>query len=90
MYQGDTIRLKVHFKNFNGQSIDPSDIKLTIYKSDKTKIEQFILDDSNKENVGVYFYDFVPIGLSEFVYEFSGLYNNKPILARDKVQIKFI
>lgn len=90
MYQGDTIRLKVHFKNFSGQSIDPSDIKLTIYKSDKTKIEEIEVDDSNKENVGVYFYDFVSIGLSEFVYEFSGLYNNKPILARDKVQIKFI
>lgn len=88
---GDTVRLKCHFKTFNGNSVDPNDIKLTIYDSTKTQIEQFILNDTNKENVGVYFYDYVPaLELNEFIFEFGGSYNNKPILARDSVQVKFI
>ena len=91
MYQGDTVRLKCHFKMFTGQSVDPTDIKLTIYKTDKTKIEEIIITDTNKENVGVYFYDYVPASeLNEFIFEFAGSYNDKPILARGKVEVKFI
>ena len=91
MYQGDTVRLKVNFKTFSGQSVDPQNIKLTIYKTDKTQIEQIAITDSNKENVGVYFYDYLPASeLSEFIFEFSGSYSNKPILAREKVEVKFI
>ncbi|WP_026675775.1 hypothetical protein [Fictibacillus gelatini] len=91
MLKGDTVRLKVHFKTFTGQSVDPTDVKLTIYKSDKTKIEEIPITDSNKENVGVYFYDYIVPDeiLESFIFEFRGLYNNKPILARDSVQIKF-
>lgn len=29
IYQGDTVRLKAHFKSFDGQSIDPTNITLT-------------------------------------------------------------
>lgn len=91
MYQGDSIRLKVHFKTFTGQSVDPTNIKLTIYKTDKTQIEQIPITDTNKENVGVYFYDYLPASeLNEFIFEFAGSYLNKPILARGKVEVKFI
>lgn len=91
MYQGDTIRLKCHFKTFTGQSVDPVDVKLTMYDKDKNQIEQILLDDTNKKNIGVYFYDYVPAPeLSKFIFEFSGQYNNKPILVRDSVQVKFI
>lgn len=91
MYAGDTIRLKCHFKTFTGVNIDPTDVKLTIYDKDQTQIEQIPLDDSNKENVGVYFYDYVPASkLNEFIFEFAGsVNNNKPILVRDSVKIKF-
>ena len=35
------------------------------------------------EDVGVYFYDYVPASeLSEFVFQFSGQYNNRPILVK--------
>lgn len=89
MYQGDTIRLKVNFKTFNGQSVDPTEIKLTIYKTDKTVVET--ITDLVQEGTGQYYYDYSPaIELSEFIFEFSGRYNNKPILVRDKVQVKFI
>ncbi|WP_235815159.1 hypothetical protein [Neobacillus vireti] len=83
--------MKVHFNNINGQSVDPTDIKLTIYKNDKTKIEEIAIKDSDKKSVGVYFYDYVPASeLNEFIFEFAGSVNNKPILARAKVEVKFI
>lgn len=90
-YLGDTVRLKVHFKSFDGDSIDPDDITLTIYNKDKNQVEQYELNDTNKINVGQYFYDYSPASeLSEFIFEFKGFYNDKPILARDVVKIKFV
>lgn len=87
---GDTVRFRCHFRTFDGQLIDPADVKLTIYDAIKQQIEQITLDDTNKENVGVYFYDYVlPMNQSEIIFEFSGVYNNKPILVRDSVKIQF-
>ncbi|MED0665304.1 hypothetical protein P4T04_03135 [Bacillus badius] len=91
MYKGDTCRLKVHFKSLSGRLVDPDNVKLTIYKPDQTKIEEFLLDDTHKENVGVFFYDYTPASeLNEFIFEFAGSVNNKPILVRDSVKIKFL
>ncbi|MFB7303554.1 hypothetical protein [Heyndrickxia sporothermodurans] len=88
--QGDTVRLKCHFKTFTGQLIDPTDVKLTIYNSKKEQIEQIPLDDTNRLDVGVYFYDYVPASeLNEFIFEFAGSVQEKPILSRGKLEIKF-
>jgi len=90
MLKGDTVRLQCHFKSFDGTSVSPNDVKLTIYKTDQTQVEQFILDDTNKLDIGVYFYDYTPAGeLNEFIFEFAGSVNNKPILSRGKVEVKF-
>ncbi|MGG3845581.1 hypothetical protein [Aeribacillus composti] len=87
---GDTIRLKCHFKTFDGQSVEPTDVKLFIYDINKQLIEEFILDDSHKENVGIFSFDYVlPDDKQEIIFEFRGLYNNKPILVRDSVKIQF-
>ena len=87
---GDTVRFRCHFRTFDGQSVNPADVKLTIYDSNKQQIEQIALTDTNKEKVGVYFYDYVlPMNQSEIIFEFSGVYNNKPILVRDSVKIQF-
>lgn len=89
MYQGDTIRLKCHFKTFTGRLVDPVSVLLTIYDKQEEQIEQITLDDTNKEDVGVYFYDYIATELDEFIFEFSGMYQDKPILVRDKVKVKF-
>ncbi|SFA52342.1 hypothetical protein SAMN05216169_103218 [Anoxybacillus pushchinoensis] len=87
---GDTVRFRCHFRTFDGQSIIPADVKLTIYDANKQQIEQITLDDTNKEDIGVYFYDYVlPDDKQEIIFEFRGLYNNKPILVRDSVKIQF-
>jgi len=91
MLQGDTVMLKVHFKDFKGNSIDPTEITLTTYDNQENQIESFTLDDTNKENVGVYFYEYtLPDDKQEVIFEFRGLHYQKPILVRDKVEIKFI
>ena len=87
---GDTIRFRCHFRTFDGQLIDPADVKLTVYDTNKQQMFQITLTDTNKEKVGVYFYDYVlPDDKQEIIFEFRGLYNNKPILARDSVKIQF-
>ncbi|SDC80513.1 hypothetical protein SAMN05421663_104160 [Terribacillus halophilus] len=90
MIQGDTIRLKVHFKDFNNKSVDPSSVLLSIYDTNKKQIEQIPIEDTNREDVGVFFYDYAPATeLTGFFFEFSGRHNNMPILARDEVKINF-
>ena len=90
-YLGDTVRLKVHFRSFNGDSVDPDDITLTIYDKTKKELDTISITDENKTATGQYFYDYiVPDDIHEyFIFEFRGLHNNNPILARDRVSIKF-
>ena len=84
-YIGDTIRLKCKFRTFNGTSINVDDVILTIY-DDKKIIESIQLDDTNKID-GVYFYDYViPAGTGNLIYEFAGVYNDKPIVTRGELK----
>ncbi|KZZ85647.1 hypothetical protein [Bacillus sp. SJS] len=89
---GDTVRLKVEFKSFSGNLVDPENVELCIYDMTGLHLETIPIADSNREKVGVYFYDYetTASGLNEsFVFEFAGSYNNKPILARGKVKVQF-
>ncbi|ALX47854.1 hypothetical protein [Lentibacillus amyloliquefaciens] len=90
IYSGDTVRLKCHFKSLNGQSVDPTNPTLTTYDTDQTQIEQINLDDTNKEDVGVYFVDYqVPDDKQKIIFEFRGEHNSNPIVVRDSLEIKF-
>lgn len=100
-YTGDTIRLKVNFKTFDGTAIEPEDVKLKIYKPTFQNSYELIstipLSSKNKtENEGEYLYDYtIPQNLinSEtnfLIYEFSGMYNNNSTLARSKIDIRFV
>lgn len=91
MIQGDTIQLRVYFKDFKGVTVDTENVTLTIYDKQQEIIEQFILDDTNRLDLGVFYYDYTPASeLDEFIFEFAGSYLNKPILARDSVKLSFI
>lgn len=91
IYAGDTVRLKVNFKTYDGKAIDPDNVTLTIYDTTEEQIEQITLDDTNRNDVGVYFYDYVtPNDKREVIFEFSGIYRSNPIVVRDKLQINFI
>lgn len=92
MYSGDTIRLIVHFRAFDDTLIDPTNIELKIYDENEQLIETIPIDDSNKESVGIYFYDYTtPEDIKgDIIFEFRGIYNNKPILSRGRIKTKFI
>ena len=90
IYQGDTVRLIVNFRTFDGQAIDPDNVTLTIYDETETQIEQFILDDTNRKDVGIFFYDYVtPDVQQELIYEFKGVHNHNPIIVRDSIETSF-
>jgi len=86
MIQGDTVRLQVQFKSFEGQLINVNDVKLVIYKSDKTVLET--ITDVINQGMGRYYYDYT--ANEDFTFEFIGTYNDKPILVRDSVKVTYI
>lgn len=91
IYSGDTVRLKVNFRTYDGKAIDPDNVTLTIYDNNQEQIEQITLDDTNRNDVGVYFYDYVtPNDKQEIIFEFRGIHRNNPIVVRGKLQINFI
>ncbi|WP_066639694.1 hypothetical protein [Desulfolucanica intricata] len=84
---GDTVRLKVFFKTFDGTAVDPTNITLKIYDDTQQEIETININDTNKINVGVYFYDYViPSGEGDLYFEFTGLVNNLPIVTRKLIK----
>jgi len=86
-FQKDTIRLIVQFRDFDGKNIIPTDVTLTIYKEDKTEVETITTNITQKSDS--FSHDYL-IPEHDFIYEFSGVYQEKPILARQLVKTKFI
>ena len=87
MIKNDTARLVVQFRDFNGNAITPDNVKLTIYDKQENIIKTItegIIDLAQ----GNYFYDYEATD-SDFIFEFSGFYFEKPVLARQLVQVKF-
>lgn len=85
-YIGDTVRLKCFFRTFSGKEINPVNVMLKIYDNQQQEIDSFNLDDTNKID-GVYFYDYViPAGTGNLIYEFAGVYNDKPIVTRGELK----
>ena len=91
IFKGDSVRLQCHFKTFSGVSINPDNVELVIYDKAKNIIETIPITDENKTATGQYYYDYVvPDDIDEyFIFEYRGIHNTKPILAREKVNIKF-
>lgn len=90
IYSGDTVRLICNFRTFNGQAINPDNVTLTIYDTERNQIEQYELDDTYRQDVGVYFYDYItPDDEQEIIFEFKGTHNNYPIIVRDSLKINF-
>lgn len=96
---GDTVTTRVNFKSFDGTPYEPTDVKLKIYKTTITSnvlIETISLTESDKTGIGEYTYNYViPETLDTketdiLVYEFSGIYDGKPTLVRDKIKIRFV
>lgn len=86
-FQKDTIRLIVQFKDFNGKTIVPDDVKLTIYKEDESLIETISTNITKLSDK--YYHDYI-VPEYNFIFEYSGVYQELPVIARRKVETKFI
>lgn len=96
-YTGDTVTLKVAFKTYNDVAIEPTDVKVKIYKQTSTSndlISTILLSEADKKGVGQYEYLYtIPTNITDtnyLVYEFSGMYNGQATLARGKFNIRFV
>lgn len=88
MFSNDTVRLQVAFKDFDSKNIQPTEVKLTIYDTNETVVEVIEQEALTDQSDGKWSYDYS--AESSFVYEFSGTYFDKPVLARDSITVKFI
>lgn len=86
MYTKNTVRLVVQFKDFNGKEIEVENVELTIYDLKQEILEEITEGITKKDNE--YYYDF-EAPEHDFIFEFKGFYFDKPILARQKVKVKF-
>lgn len=86
MFTQDTIRLVVEFKDFDRNVISPDNVTLTIYDESQNIIE--VITDDIVQDKTKYYYDYQAID-SDFIFEFSGFYNAKKVLARQLVKTKF-
>lgn len=86
MIANDTIRLVVEFKDFNGRTINPDNVTLKIYDKKKNLIEE--ITENIKHDGIKYYYDYTATD-SDFIFEFSGFYNDKIVLSRQLVKVQF-
>ncbi|WP_342598805.1 hypothetical protein MHB48_15215 [Psychrobacillus sp. FSL H8-0483] len=88
MFAKDTILLVVQFRDYNGNKVTPNDVKLTIYDKQETPIEEITFGLAT-DGLGKFEYEYTDTTGSDFIFEFSGVFNEKPILARQEVNVKF-
>lgn len=90
--QGDTVRLEVEFKDFDGNAVEPEGVSLNLYDDNEIAFDTVNIPDENRFGIGQYYFDYVvPYGRSDFiVYEFYGSHRGRPILARNKLPIEFV
>jgi hypothetical protein len=90
---GNTVRLHCTFTNFSGVPTDPSVIKVRVYDQKYNLIKDNILSSDNRDDVGVYFFDYtIPMDFvnQKIVYEWYGEIGGYPSLSRGKFKVIFI
>ena len=91
-FTGDSIKLKVHFKDFDGQYVDPTNITLKVYNETKEQLGETInITETNKISIGIYEYNYtLPNADSDLILEFSGSNSGSPIIIRKTINITFV
>ena len=90
---GDTVRLKVEFKDFNDNYADPTEIVLRVYNKNKVQISEDIsITSAHKISVGIYEYEYeIPSNVMNYiVYEFDGLLGSTHAVNREKLHVEWV
>ena len=88
VFSGDTARLYVEFRDFEGVTINPDTVTLTIYNEDESVLKT-ITNDKIIQHEDAYFYDYTHKEPTNYIYEFNGMYKKMPIIARANVSVIF-
>ncbi|MGG2111059.1 hypothetical protein ABFY60_11145 [Lysinibacillus pakistanensis] len=88
VYSGDTARLFVEFRDFEGNTIQPDTVTLTIYNENEVVLKT-ITNGDIKQHDDMYFYDYTHKEKYNYIYEFNGKYLGYPIVARSSVNVVF-
>jgi hypothetical protein len=85
---GDTIRLKGEFKGFDGEYVDPDDVKLVVYDGQQKEVAEVT---PTHDDTGKYYHDYViPEGRTSTMYfEYIGTLGGMPILGRKSFERKW-
>ncbi len=90
---GNTVRLVVKFKDFDGVLTDTESLSLTFYDHRRNQIGGSIDVDivENKDSTGIYFYDYtIPITASKsIVAEFVGIVDGTDSVGRVEIPLRW-
>jgi hypothetical protein len=89
---GNTIRLQCTFEDFDGNKINPTNVRIVFYDVKYNKLQESILSTGNRISTGVYVYNFRTSSEEEkrYVYEWYGEVNGLPSLKRSSFRTIFI
>lgn len=86
---GNTIKMTVTFKNYDGDLVDPDVVKFITYDSSFTKLSEVTLDlEQNRISRGVYVYYFTTTREGRITYEWYCLQGSLPSLKRTTIEVK--
>ncbi len=87
-YKGDTIRLKGSFYTWADVLTDLSAAPtVNIYNGEETLLTT---GTATKESTGVYYYDYAPSSVGNYIYEFSGTSASAAMIRRDRFSVVFV
>ena len=89
---GDTVKLRVEFRRWDGTPADPEGITLTIYSEHKNPIETIEITPLYSVDIGVYEYPYtIPTIKNDTVlyYRFEGILEGHPIATTNSIPIHF-
>lgn len=87
---GDTVRLVVTIKDFDGIEVAPDSITVTVYKADETKLLDAGVPTLKPGTTSHYFYDWQIAGVAEasdltVMWDWSGAHKKKMTLKVEPV-----
>jgi hypothetical protein len=98
MLIGNTVRVLMEFRTFNGQLDNPTDIIFKDYDQNGKSIgEPVALSEVNRIEPGKYFYDYtIPVKKKKkntkayIVLEVSGILEGSSIVGRTKIDVEWV
>jgi len=79
-YVGDTTRLKVTFRDYTGQIDDPDTVLFEILATPISATPTVLLSAvPTRESSGVYYYDWTPTAVGDFVARFTGTFTDASV-----------